>query len=535
MRSDYSNHEFQEIKNDEFSSGIKYENIIETYSAATLPNTKSIIIKDEPNAIVFRYIEKTEVDRIFNARMDKVMEFVRQANAALEKVQIDDALRYYYWALSLVKSLKYPNEALIDIDGAKSLLIAWLPQKIESILRDVSFDALRRTGQGNTYDLFARYQNIPIRSLDYTFFDGLSNSSIHSISDGHGIMDLRSSYNPEYANIKIEYEFFGMARSDSDVELVLKVQQKALFPDASKHVELLSLSEEEKKVIIAENSVELSNELLVDNGKQYMEEVLDISRSLQSSEILCKKEKFTPEAWEEFSKILSYGSIMLNEHQTLECFEVGNETVCRGLSCNFKFGPSRVFNESLSFTFNREGIISHVALGIGRITMNDILEKAQWGEDSRKKLISFLEDYRTAYALKDIGYLEKVFDDDAIIIVGHVLKKDEQLTDKPYIDNKFITQTRYTKQEFMKRLRVSFASKEYINLHFTNLDIFKLRPDEEKYGIQLLQNYYSSNYGDTGYLCLLVDLTDIERPVIHVRTWQNAPDPEFGIITPYHF
>ena len=55
------------------------------------------------------------------------------------------------------------------------------------------------------------------------------------------------------------------------------------------------------------------------------------------------------------------------------------------------------------------------------------------------------------------------------------------------------------------------------------------------YGIQLSQEYYSSNYSDKGYLFLMVDLTDHTQPVIHVRTWQTEPDKEFGVIGPYHF
>jgi hypothetical protein len=38
--------------------------------------------------------------------------------------------------------------------------------------------------------------------------------------------------------------------------------------------------------------------------------------------------------------------------------------------------------------------------------------------------------------------------------------------------------------------------------------------------VQIRQNYFSSNYGDQGWLFLMVDLNDPGEPVIHVRTWQ---------------
>lgn len=53
--------------------------------------------------------------------------------------------------------------------------------------------------------------------------------------------------------------------------------------------------------------------------------------------------------------------------------------------------------------------------------------------------------------------------------------------------------------------------------------------------IQIKQDYCSSNYGDTGYLCLLLDLGDPQKPIIHVRTWQPKPDENFGIFGPGDF
>ena len=43
---------------------------------------------------------------------------------------------------------------------------------------------------------------------------------------------------------------------------------------------------------------------------------------------------------------------------------------------------------------------------------------------------------------------------------------------------------------------------------------------EDIFGVRLLQEYHSTTYGDIGYLFLMVDLRDTQRPVIHVRAWQ---------------
>ena len=50
----------------------------------------------------------------------------------------------------------------------------------------------------------------------------------------------------------------------------------------------------------------------------------------------------------------------------------------------------------------------------------------------------------------------------------------------------------------------------------------------EIYGIQIHQDYYSSTYGDTGYLFLMVDINDPDNPIISIRTWQPERDPNIN-------
>lgn len=533
VRSDFVGHEREVSNGDEVMTETEYRNVISTYSSATLANTERIVIKDEPDAEVFRYVRKSEIDRIFRARADKVQEFVKNAGKALEKRQIDDALRYLYWGYSLVRSLRYPNEARFSYDGEEVMLVTWIPFRIEEILGNISLSAIRKSD--TVYDLIAEYEGEPVRSMDYVFFDGADYSGIYSVLDGQGIMELRPGYAGEYVTVKVEYEFAGMAVSDQEVEAVLGAQKKSLFRKASIRLRLparneLRVGSISGPVVSLDNGLAMSSDT-----ERYVDRVLDVGRAVTALEPESVRDYFTDGGWDDFSGILSYGPVMINDDQNLDCFRSGSDVVCRGLSCTFRFSRSRTFNESLSFSFDNTGRISHVSLGIGKMAMNDILEKARWGEESRKRLISFLEDYRTAYAVKDIEYMERVFDDNAVIIVGNRLQRAVQTSDRTYVDNRYVKLTRYTKQEFIKRLRLSFASKEYINLHFSDLDIMKLRPDEERYGIQVRQDYYSSNYGDSGYLYLLVDLTSPELPVIHVRTWQEAPDPDFGIIGPGYF
>ena len=74
-----------------------------------------------------------------------------------------------------------------------------------------------------------------------------------------------------------------------------------------------------------------------------------------------------------------------------------------------------------------------------------------------------------------------------------------------------------------------FASNEFINIHFANIEVVKTGRGGEIYGVQIKQDYYSTNYGDSGYLFFLLDLNVPEQLKIAFATWQDELDPDFGL------
>ena len=128
-----------------------------------------------------------------------------------------------------------------------------------------------------------------------------------------------------------------------------------------------------------------------------------------------------------------------------------------------------------------------------------------------------------------MDYLRQVFDDNAVIITGKVVTRPEGTDDagRKYLNNKYVQLTRQSKEQYLRNLERCFESNEFINIRFAENDIVKAGVGGEVYGIQIKQDYYSSNYGDTGYLFLMVDLNDPKQPVIKVRVWQPERDPDF--------
>lgn len=535
VHSDFTSKERELNQDGNVTSDAEYQSIIRSYSTATLTNVKTIVLKPEPDASVFLYIAKSEIDRIFESRVAKAKEFVGNADEALKNGQIDDALRYYYWSYCLVKSLRYPNEAKIFVDGQERSLLAWLPTRIDDVMGKVKVQS-RRTAD-NTYEITATYDGRPVRSMDYTYFDGVDNSPVYSILDGKGLVELRPGMAMDAVQLKLEYEFRGLSRNDSEVEAVVGAMKPAVYRRAYHRVALDGAASPAESTSTDVNGSMQSPLALTDMGTLGTAVMKPVMQALRSGSIEQCRKKFTAEGWEEFSKLMGYGKVTLMDDIHLDYFADGDCVVCRGLPVSCRFNRRRVFNEKLSFYIDSNSKqITHVAMGLGREAMNDVvLGHLDWSEKSRTRIVGFLEDYRTAYATKNLEYLDKVFDDNAVIVLGKRLQVAPQLNKEGYMNNHRVQFTQLTKREFLCNLRRQFQSKDYINLHFSQNRIYQLQKGVERYGIEIKQDYYSSNYGDTGYLTLIFDLTNPDQPVIHVRTWQEQPDPNFGVVSPADF
>lgn len=138
--------------------------------------------------------------------------------------------------------------------------------------------------------------------------------------------------------------------------------------------------------------------------------------------------------------------------------------------------------------------------------------------ERRQLILDYVEHFRTAYNQKDIAFLEQVFSDDAIIITGKVITTEP--TDfNPMPQDKIIYNTQ-NKKEYLTRLRSVFARNRYIRVNFSDIKVTRHPKRTDYYGVLLRQGYASSTYSDDGYVFLLWDFSNEEKPQIHVRTWQ---------------
>lgn len=521
--------------------------VLKTYSNATLHNTNRFIIQHEPDAKVFRYIKRNEIAKVFESRKQKIIEFAKNGEQAVRNFQVADALRYFYWSQTLLRSHPEAGEVKMTAsDGAEVLLLTWLPVQINDIFANISVN-IEKTENRNTYHeylLNILYKNHPVRNMDYSYWSGQDWTNIYSAKDGLGVAELPNVSAGGDLRLKIEYAFEG--ESAIDMELRDVMQKLPLVPYRNAY--LTALKNNGKATVINNESISRESPS-VHSETQHAERnpgKLTLLSNVEDKEVVLKnvlqaitsknygavQSLFTTEGYDIFQKLMQYGNARILKTGTVKYFQHGDFVLCRSVPMSFSFqNNNRTFVEDVVFTLNKKNKITNITFGLSKQSVDDISSNTFWSEKTRVELINFMENYKTAYALKRLDYIENIFSDNALIITGSVVKVKPS-AEFQYSNNQIVRYNRMSKEQYLRNLQHCFKSNEFINIRFADNTVRQSGKGSEIFGIQIKQDYFSTNYGDTGYLFLLIDMTDSIAPVIHVRTWQpekNADGSIYGL------
>ncbi len=503
-----------------------FHSVIKTYSGATLKNTERIIVSNEPEAKVFRYIRRSDVAKVFKDREYKIIGFIKNGETSVANKQIADGLRYYYWALTLLKS--HPDGShieCVDRQGTTHLVATWLPLQINNIFSDIDIN-VAEIDKGNNYTNYTLdilYKNSPVENFDYEYWNGADWSNLISARDGIGIVELYGvATQTDRIKIKAEYIFEGEARIDRELEDVLSKMDA--IPFRNSYYTVKTVKEPATEKIVVKSDVADASLTEVSDKYLYKTSMDKIIAGIKTKDYASIQNQFTTQGYEMFNKLINYGNAKIIANPELHFVAFNDNVICRSIPMCFNFKTNnKQFVENVSFYFDKEGRVENLTFGLSKTALNNIVQKDIWSEKNRMILVTFLENYKTAYALKRIGYIEKIFADDALIITGSVVKVKPNEVNH-YRNNRIVKYNRQSKQQYIKNLNYSFNSKEYVNIKFEKSKIKKAGQGGDIFGVQIKQNYFSSNYGDEGYLFLMVDLNNPDEPLIHVRTWQPEID-----------
>jgi hypothetical protein len=179
--------------------------------------------------------------------------------------------------------------------------------------------------------------------------------------------------------------------------------------------------------------------------------------------------------------------------------------------------------QEIVLIFNSLGLIDNIYIAL---ESNVYLRLAKEGADvteltRRQIILDFVENFRTSYNRKDINFLSKVFSEDELIITGREIKVNPCIDcSNSFLPKEKIEYQKFTKAEYISRMRNIFAYNAYLNINFKEIEIKRHPRYAEIYGVSLQQDWNSSSYSDVGYLFMMIDFSNQNEPKTHIRIWQ---------------
>tara|TARA_R110000868_G_scaffold294140_1_gene554692 strand:+ start:23523 stop:25430 length:1908 start_codon:yes stop_codon:yes gene_type:complete len=538
------------------------ENVVSTYASASLNNLEQINDRRDCGIFVFLYITKDAVEATFRNRAKLVQDIFKKAESYELKYNYASALKYYYFSNILLNSIPSNISSELEVGGLG--MNVEIPSRISSILSNARFEVIRDemlSEKKREITLGVTVDGYDAKSLDFEFWDG--NEQIFARSqDGTSIISLiGSSVKLTKINVSVKYKYYenkdeikevgelwnlvsaANIKSSQDVRLdapVIKKVEEYGLADVEENAALNITSSVGEAVSLNDGSSlnEISNAIEAVNIEELMPENIDNLKKYFNQDIKLNSWENDDFLSDKLARVEKFNNIdisSLSSRQNINNTYEGWEF--RQLTANTYYPSlSMQSKEYLVPDFDSTGALQDVNFGIMDDIYDGFKRSSTFGKDwdKRQVIIKFVEKYRTAYLSRDLSQLDVMFAEEAVIIVGRVLKVDEKdntdfVFEQESDKQPSVEYLQFTKKDFLKRQGELFTSKPDIHLGFTTFDIRKKNGKDGVYGVAMRQSYTSTNYSDEGYLFLLIDFNGTQ-PKIYVRAWQPQEWDEDSLI-----
>ena len=521
----------RERKSDALVHGLNAQTYLDyiyaTFSAFVEQNTDEYILRESEgdDNEMFVCLKKSDFESAVKERGQEAVNYAKFGMKAEDKQNYGDALRFYYISLMLCYSHPDGNSLTINIEEIDKnvKLFKFLNNKIdgdEGMLNEINFIERGRETKDNTTEILFRIQSMTggmeISNVTYRYNNGNFYETA-TVENGVGHVVIREENYMKPVEITVDLSYPEVQKESQAAFSMMKYLKTINKLPQFSHLKTVSRYKDK-------NANPNPNEVSQPQHDDCLSVMTEIERAIAAGNPESVRKYFSDEGFEMFEKVNSYGKLKLTQHPNYELYDFDDEVICRSMPICFSF-KKQSFSRDIVFRFNKDShLITSVVFRLSDVAEADIEKNTKHSMRARYTLRHFMEDYQTAFALQQIDYLDTIFSDDALIIVGHVINKT-QLTDVAKLQNvQKAERVRVSKAEYIGNLKKKFDSPttEYINIHFTDFEVTPtMSGNGELYGIQVRQYYYSNNYNDVGYLFIIVDLSN-ELPLIHVRTWQEG-------------
>lgn len=535
------------VKNGEATTTSNTVSKLETASPGVFEGVQTRITKKGNVYTALRYVDKQSVDDQDQQRLADIKQYMRAAIDCEATADVAGALKHAYWAQAMLNCLSSDPRSVYYEEKS---VVAMLPGFIQNILSNIKAEVFERVKNDPLkYKVKFTYKGKQASNMRYQYNSGYGNWLEGSTRDGIGSISIIEGYPTNSLTFKWIYRNDEIEGSSIKKVLdcsVAKYENELTveFPEAIKNFDFEQPKAAQKKDKV---SVSKNKKLAVSqvDAQKYTAIVSEVLERIKSSRAVSKnarpqhyatiKSHFTESGFNEFLKLIGYGKItVLDNTLNLRYTHLNGYTYCRSVRMDFSFSHKRSFTENVVFQFDETGKISGVSFALGDKAIATHID-GKGDEVDDNTLITLLENYRTAYALEDLKYLKSIFSPKALIVSGKKIKTYTGTDGRKLAEDKVELQ-RMTVEQYMKRLERIFDVNEFVNIQFSDYLVKRVdnRYGRKLYSVQIKQDYFSSIYGDTGYLFLYVDITNPNEPIIHIRAWQDKVDPDWGLLNEHH-
>ena len=198
--------------------------------------------------------------------------------------------------------------------------------------------------------------------------------------------------------------------------------------------------------------------------------------------------------------------LICTDNEIIEhCITTGTGYQVRNIPLMMKPKGEREFGEDeyqeAVISFDKQGNVESFYLSISmNLYMNVIKSNLEITDlRHRQKILDYVERLCTAYYMRDMDFIKKVFENGIIIEVGG---------------------QKEFKGQYLRNLQRAFLNNDNVKTDFENIEVMRHPENSNFYGVTILQGWTNGRYQDKGYLFLLWDFTNADAPQIYVCTWQ---------------
>ena len=449
------------------------------------------------NFVTLLYCAKEEVKIGEKSLIEDVNKYVEMA----QMVSDVDALRYYTWAYALLAYCSEEQPIKIEDMNARQ----FVSRRIRAILSEItvkvsSIEKCRKSGE-YPYKVYLDflYEDEPLDYITFSYFDGVSMVAGQGVKDGRSVVMMRKL--PAKFDVTIDCYNLDIARL-TDVGVYLRLlyskSSRSAIDGSVKRVEPRPAKSAPRKRAYTGEYAEILNDIVASiNGA--------------SNDI---RHHFTDKAWVEYRKLVAELKPTLARTPAWNIVKHGGVAVCRELPLRLTdatFGKSHI--EDVVFRINEHTKkIESVVYKLPAAVEKSIMGKME-AESEGVALITMLEQYRTAYYLRDLNYIRSLLKKGDSKASYTELLRSQALAARSLSEGKVIY-VNNTKNEYFKKVAKGCLSGR-CSLRINNCEAGTGYGSKSGlYTVRLYQTFTSAGAGADCVLSIVVDVKSGAEPTV---------------------